>query len=185
MTKSEFLRRLEKALAPLGAQERQDALEYWEEYIAEAAEEDGEEAAIANIDAPEDIAQRLLAEAGIAAVPRKKHSASYWVLLVMASPIWLPLGAAAFAIVLCALIALALLALAPALIALTLLASGLCGVVLGFMVLHDGITFAFIAGVGLAALGAGGLIAFVAFPLLPRTFAWLKRHIHFRRRAKV
>ena len=185
MTKSEFLRRLEKALAPLGAQERQDALEYWEEYIAEAAEEDGEEAAIANIDAPEDIAQRLLAEAGIAAVPRKKHSASYWVLLVMASPIWLPLGAAAFAIVFCALIALALLALTPALIALTLLASGLCGVVLGFMVLHDGITFAFIAGVGLAALGAGGLIAFVAFPLLPRTFAWLKRHIHFRRRAKV
>ena len=185
MTKSEFLRRLEKALAPLGAQERQAALEYWEEYITEAAQEGGEEAAIANIDAPEDIARRLLAEAGMAPAPRKKRSASYWVLLVMASPIWLPLGAAAFAIVFCALIALALLALTPALIALTLLASGLCGVVLGFMVLHDGITFAFIAGVGLAALGAGGLIAFVAFPLLPRTFAWLKRHIHFRRRAKV
>ncbi|HIS93928.1 MAG TPA: hypothetical protein IAA84_13010, partial [Candidatus Alectryocaccomicrobium excrementavium] len=95
------------------------------------------------------------------------------------------LGAAAFAIVFCALIALALLALTPALIALTLLASGLCGVVLGFMVLHDGITFAFIAGVGLAALGAGGLLSFATFPLLPRTFAWLKRHIHFRRRAKV
>ena len=87
MTKSEFLRRLEKALAPLGAQERQAALEYWEEYIAEAAEEDGEEAAIANIDAPEDIARRLLAEAGMAPAPRKKRSASYWVLLVMASPI--------------------------------------------------------------------------------------------------
>ena len=72
MTKSEFLRRLEKALAPLGAQERQAALEYWEEYIAEAAEEDGEEAAIANIDAPEDIARRLLAEAGMAPAPRKK-----------------------------------------------------------------------------------------------------------------
>ena len=114
MTKSEFLRRLEKALAPLGAQERQAALEYWEEYIAEAAEEDGEEAAIANIDAPEDIARRLLAEAGMAPAPRKKRSASYWVLLVMASPIWLSLGAAAFAIVLCALIALALLALTPA-----------------------------------------------------------------------
>ena len=185
MTKSEFLRRLEKALAPLGARERQAALEYWEEYIAEAAEEGGEEAAIAKIDRPEEIARRLLADAGMAPAPRKKRSASYWVLLVMASPIWLPLGAAAFAIVFCALIALALLALTPALIALTLLASGLCGVVLGFMVLHDGITFAFIAGLGLAALGAGGLIAFVAFPLLPRTFAWLKRHIHFRRRAKV
>ena len=95
MTKSEFLRRLEKALAPLGAQERQAALEYWEEYIAEAAAQSSEEEAIMKIDAPEDFAQRLLAEAGIAAVPRKKHSASYWVLLVMASPIWLPLGAAA------------------------------------------------------------------------------------------
>ena len=137
------------------------------------------------IDAPEDIAQRLLAEAGIAAVPRKKHSASYWVLLVMASPIWLPLGAAAFAIVLCALIALALLALTPALIALVLLASGLFSVALGFTVLHDGATFAFIAGVGLAVLGAGGLLAFAAFPLLPRTFAWLRRHIHLRRRAKL
>lgn len=185
MTKSEFLRRLEKALAPLGARERQAALEYWEEYIAEAAEEGGEEAAIAKIDRPEEIARRLLADAGIANAPRKKRSASYWVLLVMASPIWLPLGAAAFAIVFCALIALALLALTPALIALTLLASGLCGVVLGFMVLHDGITFAFIAGVGLAALGAGGLLAFAAFPLLPRTFAWLRRHIHLRRRAKL
>ena len=185
MTKSEFLRRLEKALAPLGAQERQDALEYWEEYISEAAAQSSEEEAIMKIDAPEDIAQRLLAEAGVAVAPRKKHSASYWVLLVMASPIWLPLGAAAFAIVFCALIALALLALMPALIALTLLASGLCGMVLGFMVLHDGITFAFIAGVGLAVLGAGGLLSFATFPLLPRTFAWLKRHIHFRRRAKV
>ena len=185
MTKSEFLRRLEKALAPLGARERQAALEYWEEYIAEAAEEGGEEAAIAKIDRPEEIARRLLADAGMAPAPRKKRSASYWVLLVMASPIWLPLGAAAFAIVFCALIALALLALTPALIALTLLASGLCGVVLGFMVLHDGITFAYIAGVGLAALGAGGLIAFAAFPLLPRTFAWLRRHIHLRRRAKL
>ena len=124
MTKSEFLRRLEKALAPLGVQERQAALEYWEEYIAEAAEEDGEEAAIANIDAPEDIARRLLAEAGMAPAPRKKRSASYWVLLVMASPIWLSLGAAAFAIVLCALIALALLALTPALIALVLWPAG-------------------------------------------------------------
>ena len=177
MTKSEFLRRLEKALAPLGAQERQAALEYWEEYIAEAAEEDGEEAAIANIDAPEDIARRLLT--------RKKRSASYWVLLVMASPIWLSLGATAFAIVLCALIALALLALTPALIALVLLASGLFSGVLGFTILHDGATFAFIAGVGLAALGAGGLLAFAAFPLLPRTFAWLRRHIHLRRRAKL
>lgn len=185
MTKSEFLRRLEKALAPLGAQERQAALEYWEEYITEAAQEGGEEAAIANIDAPEDIARRLLAEAGMAPAPRKKRSASYWVLLVMASPIWLSLGAAAFAIVLCALIALALLALTPALIALVLLASGLFSVALGFMVLHDGITFAFIAGVGLAALGAGGLLAFAAFPLLPRTFAWLRRHIHLRRRAKL
>ena len=75
MTKSEFLRRLEKALAPLGAQERQDALEYWEEYISEAAAQSSEEEAIMKIDAPEDIAQRLLAEAGIAAVPRKKRSA--------------------------------------------------------------------------------------------------------------
>ena len=65
MTKSEFLRRLEKALAPLGAQERQAALEYWEEYIAEAAAQSSEEEAIMKIDAPEDIAQRLLAEAGI------------------------------------------------------------------------------------------------------------------------
>ena len=86
---------------------------------------------------------------------------------------------------LCALIALALLALTPALIALVLLASGLFSVALGFTILHDGATFAFIAGVGLAVLGAGGLLAFAAFPLLPRTFAWLRRHIHLRRRAKL
>ena len=49
MTKSEFLRRLEKALAPLGAQERQDALEYWEEYISEAAAQSSEEEAIMKI----------------------------------------------------------------------------------------------------------------------------------------
>ena len=54
-----------------------------------------------------------------------------------------------------------------------------------YVTLPPGQSSAFIAGVGLATLGAGGLLSFATFPLLPRTFAWLKRHIHFRRRAKV
>lgn len=185
MTKTEFLRRLKKALAPLDAKERQAALQYWEEYIAEAAAQCDEEETIEKMDAPEEIARKLLAESAVGRERRKKRSAGYWALVVMASPIYLALGAAALATVLCVALALALLAILPALVALILLVSGLCSMALGFTVLRDGATFAFIAGIGLVAFGGGGLLSCVAFPLLPRVFSWFGRHIRFHRRKKA
>lgn len=61
MNKKEFLTRLETALATLSYEERQAALRYYEEYLWDAGEEN-EAAAIAELGAPEALAEKIIRE---------------------------------------------------------------------------------------------------------------------------
>ncbi|MCE5235042.1 MAG: DUF4097 family beta strand repeat-containing protein [Clostridiaceae bacterium] len=61
MNRKEFLTRLEAALATLSYEERQAALRYYEEYLWDAGEEN-EAAAIAELGAPEALAERIIRE---------------------------------------------------------------------------------------------------------------------------
>lgn len=68
MTKYEYLAELERLLAALPEQERRDAMNYYEEYFVSAGLEKEAEA-IRELGTPQQAAQKILEEAGVAAAP--------------------------------------------------------------------------------------------------------------------
>ena len=68
MTKYEYLAELERLLAALPEQERRDAMNYYEEYFVSAGPEKEAEA-IRELGTPQQAAQKILEEAGVAAAP--------------------------------------------------------------------------------------------------------------------
>ena len=68
MTKYEYLAELERLLAALPEQERRDAMNYYEEYCVSAGPEKEAEA-IRDLGTPQQAAQKILEEAGVAAAP--------------------------------------------------------------------------------------------------------------------
>lgn len=66
MTKYEYLAELERLLAALPEQERRDAMNYYEEYFVSAGPEKEAEA-IRELGTPQQAAQKILEEAGVAA----------------------------------------------------------------------------------------------------------------------
>ena len=60
MTKTEFLSRLAEELKGISAEEREEALNYYSEYLDEAGEEN-EEAAIEELGGPEKVARTIRA----------------------------------------------------------------------------------------------------------------------------
>lgn len=94
MTRTEYMKSLEKLLAPLPETERRDALDYYDEYF-DAAGKSRESETIAELGSPEEVAQKILenqdfvpAEAPSASIepdhsskrPVKKHR-SHWTLI--------------------------------------------------------------------------------------------------------
>ncbi|MDR3137202.1 MAG: DUF1700 domain-containing protein [Coriobacteriales bacterium] len=113
MTKDEFLSELRKRLKKLPESEQANALAYYEEYLQEAGPA-GEQAAIAALGSPAQVASAIIGDYAIKQVDAEKDTAqkkdfgplkTLWivVLAVIASPIALPL-AAAFVVVLVALL---------------------------------------------------------------------------------
>lgn len=116
MNKQDFLTALESALSGLGEEETKKSLDFYAEIIDDAVENgENEEEAVARIGSVEETAQKIINETPLAKLVKenvKKHkwSALEIVLIIVSSPIWVPLAAAVFAIGLslyCALWAIA------------------------------------------------------------------------------
>lgn len=155
MTRSEFILELAAKLEGMPENERQDALQYYEEYFDDAGPEN-EQAVIAELKSPAAVAARIWAGNGgktpsapssaqeaEASPPKERPSAVFWVLLCLLSPIWGSLLITAAAV---------LLALAVTLGAL--LISGLLCVVVGLChLLSDPLNGVYTFSIGLAAIG--------------------------------
>lgn len=126
MNKDEFLGALDKALGGLPPEERQSAMQYYEDYLADAGAANEAEA-IAGLGSPEAVAQAILndyrelaprpgaqdAAGGAKSAYEKqrqiKKGISPWVLLilvVLAIPIGIPLAAGGFSVVLALVVSL-------------------------------------------------------------------------------
>lgn len=106
MTKEKFLELLRKGLSDLPREEIDERINFYSEMIADRMEEGlGEEAVIADIGAPREIAMQIVSEALPKAEEKKKEKSGRkiraWemVLLILGSPLWIALLAAAFAVV--------------------------------------------------------------------------------------
>lgn len=105
MTKAEFLEALRRKLAGLPPEEAAERLSFYNEMITDRMEDGMSEAeAVAEIGPVEDVVNQIMSEIPLSALVRQKvkpnRALKAWeiILLVLGSPVWLPLLIAAFAV---------------------------------------------------------------------------------------
>ena len=188
MSKADFLRLLERALAQLSEEERQKNLEYYSELLDDMMEEGMTEAeATAKLGSPNQIAQSILQEIPLGKlVSTRMKPKSGWtplaiVLAVVGSPVWVPLLLATIAIVLAVFVsiwALGFAAVAVVLgLAVAVVATPIIAIRAATLTLPVGLL---LLGAGLVLLGLcvlGGLMAVELCRLLWQLTVWLAHKI--------
>lgn len=103
MNKQEFLEKLESALAGLGAEEIKKSTDFYAEMLDDAVENgENEEEAVARLGTVEEIARKIINETPLAKIVKenvkeRKRSASDIALIIICSPVWLPIAVSLFA----------------------------------------------------------------------------------------
>lgn len=175
MTKQEYMKRLACQLRHLPKEDFQRAMDYFEEYFADAGAEN-EQRAIDDLGTPEDAARDLILNlngqpgcppkaAKAAKTAKKKHSAIWIFLLVLlAIPIGIPLGLgillAIGGVIVAILFTIFSVLFSAAAIAVCGIAGLIGGIALMFQSLADGLAT---MGTALFVLGAGMILSCGAF----------------------
>ena len=168
MLKQEFLARLETGLAGLPQTDVEERLNFYNEMIADAMEEGlTEEEAVASIGSVGQIISQIVAEIPLGKLAKEKMKSKRmkpWeiLLLVLGSPIWLSLLAAAAAVVLTVYIAWWAVVISAWAVFASLAACGIGGTLAGIVFLCSGSAaggFATIA----ASIVCAGLAIFAFF----------------------
>ena len=165
MGKSEFLLELRRCLSQMPAAELEEQIAYYDELICDMMEEGiSEQEAVAKLGEPSAIAAELLSELPLGTLvktrvkPKDGWTAASIALIVLGSPLWLPILIAVGAVILALIITAASLIIALGAVVIALGASAL-GIVLGIVtgrvsgppLLTLGV---FLAAAGLCVLGA-------------------------------
>lgn len=184
MSKADFLRLLERALAQLSEEERQKNLEYYSELLDDMMEEGMTEAeATAKLGSPSQIAQSILQEMPLSKLvstrvkPRSGWTPLAIVLAVVGSPVWVPLLLVGVAVVLALFVsiwALGFAAIAVVIgLAVAVVAAPIIAIRAAAMTLPLGLM---LLGAGLVLLGLcvlGGLMTVELCKLLWQLTVWL------------
>ena len=166
MNRSEFFKKLEQGLTRVSKEERDAALDYYNEYFDDAGLEN-EQAVIEELGSPAQIAARIKADSAVKKLEAdnkpsmKKGISAVWlvILAIFAAPIALPLaiGAAALAIGLLAALIGVVIALVVSVAAFFI--GGVVVVISGIAVIATSVpTAIFSIGVGLLILGISILL---------------------------
>ena len=176
MTKNEFLQALERELHGLPREDIDRSLEYYAELIEDKMADEGvsEEAAVASLGTPKEVAASILLEQPLPkivkarAASRRKTSAWEIVLLVLGAPLWLPLLFAFAVIVLAVYIVLWSVVLAVCAVTLALALMLPAGIVAGIVLVVRGTVAAgiLVLGGGMVCSGLGVLLYFVCRALV-------------------
>ena len=175
MDKQEFLVRLERGLAGLPREDVEERLCFYSEMIDDRMEDGLSEAeAVEEIGPVDEIVSQIIAETPLTKLvkekirPRGKTNAWIIVLLVLGFPLWFPLLAAAFAVMLSLYIVLWALVLSLWAIFVSLVVCALAGPAAGLVNAFKGEVLT-----GLALIGAGltcaGLAIFLFFGCVAAT----------------
>ena len=170
MTKHEFIGQLREHLSGLPSEDIENSIAYYSEMIDDRMEDGLSEAeAIAAVGPASQIAQQILMETPLPKLVKAKvkprRSLKVWeiLLLVLGSPLWLPLLAAAAATVFALYLSLWAVILSLYAVDLSLAACGAAGVLgsLYFLFGHWVTQSLFLLGAGLLSAGVGILFFFV------------------------
>lgn len=184
MTRTDYMQQLHHLLRRLPEDEYQSAMRYYNEYFNEAGD-GNEQRVIAQLGDPKQVAQQIIANytarenASVTARMAKNNKLSpLWMILlcICAIPIAMPLALTGIVCSAAVALTLVLLYLSLLLIAVVVLASGFCVVLVGLAVILQGPeTTVLFVGVGLAAMGIGGLLLILILGLWKKTFTLFSR----------
>ena len=186
MNKSEFLHILRSCLGQLTAEEREQNIAYYEELFSDMLEEGmSEEEAAAHLGDPEQIAREILAEQPLPLLVKSRvRPSGGWTalsvtLIVLGSPVWLPLLIALAAVLLSVLVVVWALILSVLAVAL---AAGVSAVALVLAAVFGYLNIPGYLMLGLVLICVGlclltGLLAAALFRAAVRGGKWLWREI--------
>lgn len=167
MNKTEYMKTLTHSLRRLPKEDYDKAIDYFEEYFADAGPEN-EQQAIEDLGSPEEAANELIIDLAVKNAQEppktvKRGLSALWIgiLGVCAAPIALPVAFALLAVMICLVVVALLLIFCLFLAAVAVVASGIIGffggAVLLFSTFADGLAT---IGTALFTLGAGLLIVY-------------------------
>ncbi|WP_042145486.1 DUF1700 domain-containing protein [Paucisalibacillus sp. EB02] len=162
MSKDEYLKKLRSKIKKLPREDVNEAIDYYQEYFAEAGEEDIE-SVIARLGSPSFVASQILADYAVKDITTKtstakKNISAIWfiILAIFASPIALPLLIIVITVVFILILVCGVSILTFLIFIVGLPISGLYSIISGFAVIvQHWQTSLFFIGIGLIALGIG------------------------------
>jgi len=206
LTKAEFLSQLESKLMPLPANERKNALDYYDSYLSNSEDPAALSQKIANLGTPGDVAAEIFASyvkrdnqvppqpamssmptmsGMLSAHPPKRSNLPWWlivVLAVFALPLILGLGGGLFGV----LVGIGASILAFFVSGFAMLATGAVSIILAIPVLFQDTGFGFlVAGAGLVLLGLGILFFKLASLIFSGIFYLIQTAIRRLRHGRV
>lgn len=169
MSKQEFLEKIRNQLTGLSEDDIKKSIDYYAEMIEDRMEEGlTEEEAVKVMGTPEEVASQILMDTPFSKLvkvkvkPKKSLSILAIILIILGSPVWLPLVAALLIIILSVYIVLWSVVLTLYATDLALVASGVAGLVAGVMIMFnlDILCGVFTLGVAITCTGLSVLLFF-------------------------
>ncbi len=172
MTKTEYLKKLKRALRPVINEERNKSLAYFSEVIDDRMEEGvSEEDAVAELESIEEAAGRIIAEAKAQGQLKPKRSTWEIALIVLGFPLWFPVLFIVTVVILTIYGLVWIVIGALFLLSVSLVISGVAGVFGLFMYLGTNAAAAFaVLAIGLVSAGLG-IALFIPALYLAKTYA--------------
>ena len=184
MTKSEFLSALENRLSGLPKDDVQKSIDYYGEIIDDRMEEGlTEEETVAAVGSVEEIASQILKDTPLVKLVKEKvrPSRTQIILLILGSPVWLPLLLTVVILILTAYIVLWVVILSLYAVDLCVAAGAVAGIIGSFLWIPAGnmVQFAFVLGLGLVCAG-GTVLLFFGFNQITKGICRLSKWILLR-----